>query len=131
MEKNTLSLKDHPAISTKFIHDMRKLTLAFTFFLLVIAVPQLQAQTDTVPPIGGIVLDEDTYATLGEPEPVTRSSAPGSKKSLLEKASITPFNQRCELSCGSCAVTSSVSIRRKIYCAPRCKCSLEEVFSWS
>ena len=67
MGKNTLSLKDHPAISPKFIHDMRKLTLHFTLFLLIIAAPQLYAQTDTVPPIGGIVLDEDTYATLGEP----------------------------------------------------------------
>jgi len=111
---------------------MKLLTTLFLLILLATATPQLHAQTDTVPSLGGIVLDADTFASIGEPRAVTRSSRPGSKKSLLEKAGIKVFNQRCELSCGSCAVTSAVMVRRKMYCDPRCKCNFPvEVFSWS
>lgn len=101
-------------------------------FLLTAACPPLYAQTDSLPHIGGIVLDPDTFATTGEPLDVNRSSHPGSKKSLRENANIKPFNQNSELSCGSCAAAAAIMIRRKIYCYPRCKCNFEvEVFSWS
>lgn len=95
------------------------------------AAAPLCAQTDTLPLIGGIVLDPDTFATVGEPQAVTRSSPVGTKKSLLEKIGIKSYNQGCELSCGSCAVAAAVMVRRKIYCGPRCHCRLTEIFSWS
>ena len=101
-------------------------------FLLTAAKPPLQAQTDSLPTLGGVVLDADTFATTGEPQDVTRSSRPGGKKSLREQVDIQPFNQHSELSCGSCAATAAIMIRRKIYCHPRCKCNFQtEVFSWS
>jgi len=108
----------------------------YSFFLLLLiftaAALPLRAQTDTLPALGGIVLDADTFATVGEPQEVNRSSPPGGKKSLLGKAGIIPFNQRCELSCGSCAVTAAVMVRFLIYCNGKCKCNLPmRVFSWS
>jgi hypothetical protein len=110
---------------------MKKRVLPALLFLF-LATPVLRAQNDTLPLIGGIVPDDSTYATAGEPQAVTRSSIPGGRKSLLEKVGITPFTQRCELSCGSCAAAGAVMTRRKIYCDAECKCSLPiEVFSWS
>ncbi|TNE53614.1 MAG: hypothetical protein EP344_14825, partial [Bacteroidetes bacterium] len=96
------------------------------------ALPFLQGQTDTLPPLGGIILDDSIYARTGEVRAVVRSSAAGSAKSLLPKTAFQPFNQRCELSCGSCAVTMAVMMRLKIRCDARCNCeSPQRVFSWS
>jgi len=105
---------------------LARFILLFTF-----CVPSLSAQTDTMPPLGGILLDADTFAAAGEPSAVTRSSRPGSKKSLRHKAGVQVFNQHCEMSCGSCAATSAAMMRRKLYCDPRCQCAVDEVFSWS
>ena len=111
---------------------MKRYSLLPLLFLLIAATPLLHAQTDTLPPFGGLVLDDSTYATAGEPEAVTRSSPLGSKKSLLDKAGIKAFNQRGEASCGSCAATAEVMVRRKIYCNGQCKCNFPvEAFSWS
>lgn len=111
---------------------MKQFSFLPLLFLLTAAAPMLRAQTDTLPPLGGIVLDADTFASTGEPQAVTRSSRPGGRKSLLAKVGITAFNQRCELSCGACAVTAAVMVRLKIYCDAQCKCSLPiRVFSWS
>lgn len=111
---------------------MKRYSFLLPLFLLMAATLPLRAQTDTLPDIGGIVLDADTFATAGEPQEVNRSSPLGGKKSLLEKAGIKPFNQRCELSCGSCAVTAAVMVRLKIYCNGHCKCNFPvQVLSWS
>lgn len=96
------------------------------------ALPFLRAQNDTLPPLGGIVLDDSIYAQTGVVRDVARSSATGSAKSLLPKTGVQPFNQRCELSCGSCAVVIEAMMRLKMRCDALCKCEHpHRVFSWS
>ena len=53
----------------------------------------LHAQNDSLPPLGGVVLDEEKYSSTGEAESATRSSAEGGRKSLLEGAKFPVFNQ--------------------------------------
>ncbi len=105
------------------------------FLLLLLAacfVTALSAQTDSLPPFGGVVLDQAVYSSSGEPEEINRSSPLGGKKSLLEITGIKPFNQRCEASCGACAVVAALMLRYKIYCDGQCNCDTPmHEFSWS
>lgn len=109
---------------------MQKYLLSLLFFLLAVA-PLLNAQneTDSIPAIGGIVLDDSTFNVAGTRSIVTRSSTPGAKKSLLKKLGLVLFNQRCEKSCGSTAIVMAAILRYKLYC-DALKNS-KWVFSWS
>jgi Cysteine protease len=103
-------------------------TLAFAFFFS----PNLWAQPDTLPPRGGILFSQKKFAQAGKAELVVRSSHEGSDKNLLDQAGATAFNQRCESSCGACAVAKCMEIRYKIYCSADCRCSWPyRDLSWS
>ncbi len=111
---------------------MRKQRLSASLLLFFAVFSPLSAQTDSLPPLGGVVLDDSTYAAAGDPGGGYRALSPGKKKSLLEKAGIMPFNQCSEPACASCTVAAAVMARQKIYCDAQCRCTQQAVaFSWS
>lgn len=110
---------------------MKKRTF-LPLLLLGFGFPVLYSQTDTVPPLGGLLLDEKKYAKSGKSEDVQRSSRLGDHKSLFDQVGIKAFNQRCEASCGACAVVAAIMVRYKIYCDGQCSCNTQlREFSWS